>query len=453
MEARIGTRILSTLKPKAKPYQVHDEDVRGLLLRIQPSGVMTYYYEYRLSNGRRNRLRIGRHGRITSHQARDRAKEIAAEIVRGNDPKATKRAAEMLTVGKFVDRIYEPWATTHLKEGASYAKRIRSRFPMLLSRPLNDPKIHWLLEQWKKERLKDGVTKTTINRDLITLKGAFSLAVRNNAETGLSSSPAGQVKLLKVATDECQRVRWLTPEEETRLFAALQRKERAICEGREKGNAWRRERGYELYPSLIHASFVNSLRPMVELTLHTGLRRGELFRVRWQDVNWNAKSPTLTILGSISKNGKTRHISLNERALTVLHFWRQSNTQESDLIFPGKGGKPLTTLKTAWGAVIEEAEIKDFRWHDLRHTFASRLAMAGVDLNSIRELLGHADLKMTLRYAHLSPKTLADAVSKLISSPNLRSNQLLPHPKATPEHEGSLTPPTGNNTLKLWKNG
>jgi len=77
-------------------------------------------------------------------------------------------------------------------------------------------------------------------------------------------------------------------------------------------------------------------------------------------------------------------------------------------------GKPLVEIKTAWRNLLRNAEISGFRWHDMRHHFASRLVMAGVDLNTVRELLGHSDLKMTLRYAHLAPEHKAAAVQKLM---------------------------------------
>ena len=96
----------------------------------------------------------------------------------------------------------------------------------------------------------------------------------------------------------------------------------------------------------------------------------------------------------------------------LLSGWR-TNASGYELVFPGKDGKPLDNVRRSWGKVLEDAKIKSFRWHDLRHHFASKLVMAGVDLNTVRELLGHADLTMTLRYARLSPDHKAEAVARL----------------------------------------
>nr|WP_244276027.1 site-specific integrase [Enterovibrio norvegicus] len=103
-------------------------------------------------------------------------------------------------------------------------------------------------------------------------------------------------------------------------------------------------------------------------------------------------------------------VHLNNEAYNALTNWREQN-QTSRYLFEGKNGVPLKEVKKPWATVLDLAQIQGFNFHDLRHHFASKLVMAGVDLNTVRELLGHADLKMTLRYAHLAPEHKAAAVN------------------------------------------
>jgi integrase len=122
----------------------------------------------------------------------------------------------------------------------------------------------------------------------------------------------------------------------------------------------------------------------------------------------------LTVRGQSAKSGRTRHVPLNAEALAALQGWRAQCSAPEGLIFPGRNGARLDNIRKAWLAVLADAEIKGFRWHDLRHHFASRLVMLGIDLNTVRELLGHASYQMTLRYAHLAPEHKAAAVAKLL---------------------------------------
>jgi integrase len=180
---------------------------------------------------------------------------------------------------------------------------------------------------------------------------------------------------------------------------------------REQANKWRLERRYELYPDLSQLHYADYLEPMVLLAMNTGMRRGELFDLLWCDVNFDAR--ILTVNGSVAKSGKTRHIPLNKEAWETLHKWHQHHS-DNKLVFPGKNGERFNHIKKSWGGVIGDAGISSFRFHDLRHHFASKLVMAGVDLNTVRELLGHADIEMTLRYSHLAPEHKAKAVAKLV---------------------------------------
>jgi len=167
----------------------------------------------------------------------------------------------------------------------------------------------------------------------------------------------------------------------------------------------------DLYPD-ITGPYGDHLTPMVLLSLNTGMRRTEVFHMRWSDIDFN--NQTLVIHGATAKSGRTLHIPLNTEALDALEAWRDHREEGTELAFPAKDGRPFHNVKKAWEGVLSDAGITAFRWHDMRHHFASRLVMAGVDLNTVRELLGHADMRMTLRYAHLAPEHKAAAVAKLV---------------------------------------
>ena len=124
-------------------------------------------------------------------------------------------------------------------------------------------------------------------------------------------------------------------------------------------------------------------------------------------------APIVTVQAAYAKSGHTRHIPLNKIAKSALSAWRAQQEKTSGFVFAGPDGERIKSVKTAWNRVLKETQIPDFRWHDLRHHFASKLAMAGVDLNTSRELLGHASIDMTLRYAHLAPEYKAAAVALL----------------------------------------
>lgn len=151
-------------------------------------------------------------------------------------------------------------------------------------------------------------------------------------------------------------------------------------------------------------AYADHLTPVVVLAMNTGLRKGELLALNWSDINLQARM--LTVRPENAKSGKQRHVPLNIEAMTVLRTWA-SQVGDSGSVFG------IASIKSSWGTLLTTAEVENFRFHDLRHHFASRLVMAGVDLNTVRELLGHADLTMTLRYAHLAPEHLAAAVEKL----------------------------------------
>jgi integrase len=151
---------------------------------------------------------------------------------------------------------------------------------------------------------------------------------------------------------------------------------------------------------------------MVILSLNTGLRQGELFSLCWENIS-QVPHPQLCVLGFRAKSGKTRYIPLNTTCQNILSEWKRQTGASHGPVFPNREGKAFNNVKRSWASLLKDAEIKAFRWHDMRHHFASSLAMKGIDLNTIRELLGHSDLKMTLRYSHLCKTHTLSAVERL----------------------------------------
>ncbi len=192
---------------------------------------------------------------------------------------------------------------------------------------------------------------------------------------------------------------------------ALDAREARIREERASGNTWRAARGKPLLPDLEGAAYADHLKPITILAMHTGMRRGEILQLTWEAINWGTM--VLTVSAHTAKSAKTRHIAMNRTVQEMLKAWQPDASKRVGVVWPGPSGKPMTSLKTAWLRLMKAARIENFRFHDLRHDFASQLVMAGTDLYVVRDLLGHASVTMTERYAHLAPKAMADAVSRL----------------------------------------
>ena len=183
MRSKLNARTIQALSATESPYEVVDTDLKGFLLRVQPSGTMTYYFAYRNRSGKRSRYRIGKEGSLSPAQARDQAILLAARVVAGEDIQQEKkseqhaaRLAKNRTLDGFLTNMYEPWVCSQRKTGNATIGRIRSNFSHLYGRPLNEISL-WVMEKWRSEQLKGGKAKTTINRDVTALKACLSKAV------------------------------------------------------------------------------------------------------------------------------------------------------------------------------------------------------------------------------------------------------------------------------------
>lgn len=413
MKKKLIARTVKVLVPGPRIYAVRDTEITGFLLRVYPSGKMVYFLDYRTKAGIRKTYRIGPTGNLTVTQARDIAEVKAADVALGIDIQAEKQKErkeaalrKISTFGGFLEHKYKDYATAHHKTGAITVKRLEANFKDLLTKPLVEI-TEWSIEKWRTQEIKRGKEASTINRDITALKAALNTAVKWQL---LSENPIAGLKRLKV--DDTAEPRHLAQREEKRLREALDKREIKIREERASANEWRRVRGYEALPDLTDKTYADHLKPMVFVALNTGMRRGELFNLSWPDVEFSRSR--LTVVGTMAKSGKTRHIPLNQEAREALRAWKAQG-EGKGLVFPGKEGKRLDNVRKAWNGVLSEAKIKSFRWHDLRHTFASNLVMAGVPLVTVKELLGHHSITMTEKYAHLATDHKEQAVARLVS--------------------------------------
>ena len=252
--------------------------------------------------------------------------------------------------------------------GQAFVKRFRAFFG---ERTLGEitPK---LIVEYKSRRYATGVKPASINRELTCLRKAFSLAKRE--WEWCRDNPVSRVSLEKGAT---KRDRWLMEDEEARLLDACP--------------LW--------------------LRELVVFALHSGMRLGEILSLTWNGVDLFRKTATVFE----SKNGERRTVPLNQTVMALLTEKAKVRHIKTALVFPSLAGTRLDPnhLRRALRPAMAKAGIVDCHFHDLRHTFATRLVQAGVDLYKVQRLLGHKSPLMTQRYAHHYPESLRDGVEIL----------------------------------------
>jgi integrase len=419
MHAKLTQAVAEKCEPNSGDYEIVDTLIPGFVLRVRPSGVKAWEYRYRNQEGRQRRYVVGRFPGVGAMAARRVVLTLAADVTTGADIQARKRDARLEgkrkrynTLETFLSDQYGRWAATHLKTATFQIARIKADFAGWMNKPLAELDT-CLIENWRTAQAEHGKQPKTINRNLQRLQALLSKAVDWGV---LEEHPFRGLKPLK--TDRTGRVRYLHGAEESALREALSRREGTLREARMHFNEWRAARGKPPLPPR-REPYADHLQPIVLLALNTGLRRSELFHLRWDDIDFEAK--WLTARGASAKNGQTRRIPLNAEALSTLETWRKLAKDGEPRVFPGVGGGSLKRVDRAWRRVKKGAELQNFRFHDLRHHFASRLVQSGIPLNTVRELLGHADTTMVLRYAHLSPDHLAAAVEKVARPPEAQT--------------------------------
>jgi integrase len=254
------------------------------------------------------------------------------------------------------------------------------------------------IERFRSERVHSGEARSTINRRMALLKRMLNLAI----DWGyLKENPVCKIRFF--SEKENERVRVLTEAEESRLL--------------------------ELSPGL--------LRPLIQVALHTGMRRGEILNMKWSDVDL----ATNDIRIPHSKSGRPRFVPINQTLRGVLMGLRERDPK-GVLVFPCK------SVRTAFENACKKAEIKEFTFHDLRRTFGTRLLERGVNIVTISRYYGHSSVLVTQRYLHPRDELNREAVERLNATAFMPENrQNLLHPCDTAERSPASGPLTSTSTV------
>ena len=296
----------------------------------------------------------------------------------GKPGQKRRTKAAKKTLRAFVEDIYLPHMRLR-KRSWTVDARLASRFiyPTFGNREIRNIRAIEV-ERWL-DRLTNKLAPSSCNRVLAVFKTICSLAVRQGIVPA-SASPCSGVFSLKLQTP---RERYLSPDEAVRLMTILEQSERQEAQA-------------------------------LRLLLLTGARKSEILKARWENVHLDLHMISVPI----SKSGKTRYIFLSDAARDILAGLKSRG--KSPWLFPGRSSrKPISDIFAYWKEVREELNLADVRIHDLRHTFASFLVNAGHTLYEAQKMLGHADPRTTMRYAHLGQDALvtaAETVSKLLES-------------------------------------
>ena len=299
-----------------------------------------YYFE-----GRRVRESVGKNKKLAQQALAIRK----AEILQG---KYKLKKKSELGFKDFINQHY----LDHIKNyKRSYDRDlVHIRYLSLYLKNTYLSKITPLeIEKYRSLRLRE-VSPSTVNREISCLRHIFNMAIKWGK---LEHNPTKKIKFFK-EPDPTENMRILAREEEKRL---------------------------------IEASTI-TLRPIIITALNTGMRKAEVLNLTWDRVDFEQRMIFITN----TKSGKSRTIPMNDYLTNTLKCVKTI----SHRVFCNKKGKPLATINRCFYEAVKKAGIGRLRFHDLRHTFASRLIMKGVDLVTVKELLGHSSINMTMRYAH-----------------------------------------------------
>jgi integrase len=348
---------------------------RGVFERVKGSSI--WWIRYTNEQGKRVTSKVGTFAAAV-HVYDQRTAAIRLGVLLPHSPRRGVKFSELVTDAiSFAEKHHR--ASKDFKQRANLAVEA---FGDRVAESITTRELQDWIDQMADERDWAGGTR---NRFKSTLSTVFREGMRAGK---ITVNPA---RLVRRSKEPLGRVRFLSYEEEAKLRKAIA----ATLPGRIKDEG-------------------ESAFAQIDIALHTGMRKSEQFTATWDQVDLDQGYIYL----SITKNGSDRFVTLNSAAVEVLKGLKKRHEElglpADSTLFHSKRDGLIKNPRKWFATALEQAEIEDITWHTLRHTFASRLVMARVDLKTVQELMGHKTIAMTARYAHLAPTHKLRALETLV---------------------------------------
>lgn len=373
--------------PERTHHEVFDSELKGFYVDVLQSGRKSFRVRYRFHQKVRV-VTLGCSSLITAEEARKIARELLRKAKLGIDPQETIQVGLGPKIQDFFLNKYVPYVKSYKRSWDTDESMIRNHIIPKLGElhmgSISPPDIAVFVEKMRAQDYALG----TCNRALVLLRYGYELALRWKVP-GVETNPVKEIKNLR---DDNRIERFLSNEQTINLLDAVKQSESEM------------------------------LQYIVLFLIYTGARKREVLDAKWQDIDWDQKSWRIPK----TKSGKVRHVPLSKGALSVLETLKmlilqgrlgdylkasQFSEMANTHIFANiRTGHAYVSFFYSWDAARKRAGLPDLRVHDLRHSFASFLVNAGRSLYEVQELLGHADIRTTSRYAHLSRERLIAAV-------------------------------------------
>jgi len=389
---------------------VFDTKLPGYHIRIGKQAV-SFRLTYRNKAGKQQVITIGRLGVLTPEQAREQATAMLGAVALGQDPqqekKAEKEQAALLqqqTLGYFLEHHYRTYQGRK-KSGGQTIQMIEKHFERWLNLPMQSLGRNQV-ESWQLSKEAEGLAHDTIQRVYGALKTMLNYAVKRAV---LSENPLKHVSLEKppVSFEEEEEIsdsrRYLSEKETAAFLNALELYQQL----RRTARANSRAHGKAHLPDLSHLEFVDHVKPWLLLMYYTGFRPGDLFGLRWEQIDFQTGTITKVIEKTAHHQGNNRSFPLSSKAVGILRAWHaQHGKPAKGLVFPS----PVTgmrldkkAMQKPWAKIRELAALPDnLNLYTLRHNFASQLIAKGADLLTVSKLMAHTNIQTTIKhYGHL----------------------------------------------------